>query len=185
MNPQVLGACQQIAAGVMANVTADQLEAQTPCSDWNVGQLIDHMVGAQHWGRSAMEGVAPEQNGEGSSQGDFNAVFAEASQACLDSFCAEGAMEKTVNPGFGDMPAAGMLGLMMNDTFQHAWDLAKATGQDTDLAPEMAQQILAASQQMIQPGFRSEEGTIFGLEKQAPEGASAADQLAAFLGRDV
>lgn len=185
MNPQVLGACQQIAAGVMSNVTADQLENATPCANWNVGQLIDHMVGAQHWGRSAMEGVEATENGEGSHQGDWQALFASASQACLDSFCADGAMEKTVNPGFGDMPAAGMLGLVMNDTFQHAWDLAKATGQDTNLAPEMAQQILAASQQMIQPAFRSEEGAIFGMEKQAPEGASAADQLAAFLGRDV
>lgn len=185
MNAQVLAAAQQVAAGVMANVTDDQLELSTPCDQWNVAQLVEHMVGAQHWARAAMEGVEQTETGEGCSQGDWKATFAEAAQACQQSFAAEGAMEKTVNPGFGDMPAQAMLGLAMTDTFTHAWDLAKATGQDTDLAPEMAQQLLGASQQSIQPAFRSEEGAIFGMEQQAPEGASAADQLAAFLGRTV
>jgi uncharacterized protein (TIGR03086 family) len=83
------------------------------------------------------------------------------------------------------MPATALLGLATTDTFTHAWDLAKATGQDTDLAPEMAAQLLAASREAIQPAFRSEEGTIFGFEQEAPEGASNADQLAAFLGRTV
>jgi len=162
MNAQALAACQAIAHDVMANVTPEQMELATPCAEWNVGQLIDHMVGAQQWG-------------------DFQA----AAQACAASFSEEGALEKMVNPGFGDMPGAAMLGLVMNDTFTHAWDLAQATGQDTNLNPEMAQQILAAAQQMIQPAFRSEEGAIFGMEQQAPEGANAATQLAAFLGRKV
>jgi len=78
-----------------------------------------------------------------------------------------------------------LMGLSMTDTFTHAWDLARATGQDTNLAPELAAQLLAQSRQSIQPAFRSEDGAIFGLEQSAPEGASPADQLAAFLGRTV
>ncbi|MFT4865258.1 MAG: hypothetical protein ACI8RE_001446, partial [Ilumatobacter sp.] len=66
------------------------------------------------------------------------------------------------------------------------WDLAKATGQSTDLAPELAAQLLEASRQMIQPGFRGEDGAApFGVEQEYPEGACNADQLAAFLGRTV
>lgn len=184
MHPQALAQCQAIAQGVMANVTADQLELATPCADWNVGQLIDHLVGSQNWGLAAMQGVPPEA-ADGACQGDYCGTFQQAAEACLASFSEEGALEKMVNPGFGDMPGAAMLGLMMTDTFQHAWDLASATGQDTDLNPEMAAQLLAASQQMIQPAFRSEDGSIFGMEQQAPEGANAATQLAAFLGRSV
>lgn len=184
MQPQALAQCQAIAQEVMSNVTADQMELATPCADWNVGQLIDHLVGSQNWGAAAMQGVPPEA-ADGASQGDYMATFQQAAQNCLDCFSEEGALEKMVNPGFGDMPGAAMLGLMMSDTFQHAWDLATATGQDNNLNPEMASQILAASQQMIQPAFRSEEGSIFGMEQQAPEGANAATQLAAFLGRSV
>jgi len=184
MNAQALAACQAIAHDVMANVTPEQMELATPCAEWNVGQLIDHMVGAQQWGMATMQGSEP-QAAEGACQGDYCGDFQAAAQACAASFSEEGALEKMVNPGFGDMPGAAMLGLVMNDTFTHAWDLAQATGQDTNLNPEMAQQILAAAQQMIQPAFRSEEGAIFGMEQQAPEGANAATQLAAFLGRKV
>lgn len=185
MNPQALAQCQEIAGQVLSGVTADQLEMATPCSDWNVGQLIDHLVGSQHWGLSAMEGTPPTEDGSGSSQGDYLATFQAAAQACTAAFSEEGALEKMVNPGFGDMPGAAMLGLMMTDTFQHAWDLATATGQDNNLSPEIASQLLAASKQSIQPAFRSEEGSIFGMEQQAPEDANAATQLAAFLGRGV
>jgi uncharacterized protein (TIGR03086 family) len=83
------------------------------------------------------------------------------------------------------MPAPALLGLMTTDTLTHAWDLAKATGQDTNLAPELASQLLEQSRQSILPAFRSEEGNIFGLEQDAPADASPADQLAAFLGRTV
>jgi uncharacterized protein (TIGR03086 family) len=123
--------------------------------------------------------------GEGAAQGDYRQTFADAAAAATAAFAQDGALDRTVDPGFGDMPATALLGLATTDTFTHAWDLAKATGQDTDLAPEMAAQLLAASREAIQPAFRSEEGTIFGFEQEAPEGASNADQLAAFLGRTV
>jgi uncharacterized protein (TIGR03086 family) len=186
MNPTaMLAQSHQVAHDVLANVTRDQLALDTPCKDWKVADLIDHLVGGQHWARSAMEGSEMIDGGAGAAQGDYLATFDAAAQAALDAFSAEGALAKTVNPGFGDMPAMALLGLSATDTFTHAWDLAKATGQDTDLEPDLAAGLLAQSRQSIQPAFRSDEGTIFGPEQPAPEGASAADQLAAFLGRSV
>lgn len=185
MQPQMLAQVQSLAQQVMANVSQDQLDLDTPCAEWNVGQLIDHMVGAQHWGLSAMHGTEMTENGEGSCQGDWCSTFEAVAAQASDAFCAEGAMEKTVNPGFGDMPAPALLGLMMTDTFQHAWDLAKATGQDTNLSPQMAQGILGGARSSISDSFRSEDGAIFGFEQQAPADATPADQLAAFLGRTV
>jgi len=186
MNPtDVLAQSQDVARGVLANVTPDQLDLDTPCQEWKVSQLIDHLVGGQHWARSGLQGVEMADTGEGSAQGDFVAVFDQAAKDNLAAFSEDGALARTVNPGFGDMPAAALMGLSSTDTFTHAWDLARATGQDTDLAPELAAQLLDQSRQAIQPAFRSDEGTIFGPEQAAPEGASAADQLAAFLGRTV
>lgn len=185
MNPSVLAQTQDVARGVLAGVTPDQLDLATPCREWNVSQLIDHLVGAQYWARAGVEGVESSDTGEGSAAGDFVATFDEAARAALAAFSEEGALERTVNPGFGDMPAVALMGLSMTDTFTHAWDLARATGQDTNLDPELAAQLLEGSRQSIQPAFRSEEGAIFGFEQPAPEGAPPADQLAAFLGRTV
>jgi uncharacterized protein (TIGR03086 family) len=185
MDPSALAQAQDVARGVLASITADQLDLDTPCREWKVRQLIDHLVGAQRWARSSMEGSEVTEPAEGAAAGDFVAVFDQAARDSLAAFSADGALQKTVNPGFGDMPAVALLGLSTTDTFTHAWDLARATGQSTDLAPDLAAQLLEQSRQSIQPAFRSEEGTIFGPEQPAPEGAPPADQLAAFLGRVV
>jgi uncharacterized protein (TIGR03086 family) len=185
MSTESLAQAQDVARGVLSNVTAAQLGDETPCTRWSVAELIDHMVGAQLWGRFGVQGVEMTETGEGSAKGDFVAAFDAAARQTLDAFDEEGALERTVNPGFGDMPAAALMGMVTTDTFTHAWDLARATGQSTDLAPELATALLEQSRKSIQDSYRTEDGSMFGLEQQAPEGATAADQLAAFLGRVV
>lgn len=185
MNIETLKKAQGIAAAVMDGVKPEQLSDSTPCESWDVAQLIDHVIGAQHWTAAGVKGEPPTQSGEGSAQGDYRAAFAAAAQNVVDAFSEDGALERTVNPGFGDMPATALLGLGITDTYVHAWDLATATGQEADFDPELAQQLLAASQQSIQEAFRGPEGAPFGPEQQAPAGATASQQLAAFLGRKV
>lgn len=183
---QALEQCISVARGVLENVTADQMQNATPCASWDVAGLINHMVGAQHFFAAGMTGAGmPDGDQPNFAEGDWMASWDQASAQCLSEFNAEGAMEKTVTMPFGEFPAQGYMGLAMNDTFTHAWDLAKATGQDTNLAPELASAILAQARQSIQESFRGPEGAPFGAEAECPEGACAADQLAAFLGRTV
>lgn len=184
MQPSTLRQAQQIAADLLANVDDEQLELPTPCKEWNVSQLVDHLVGAQNWARCAMEGVKMS-DADGKAGDDRCDAFNAAAAAAADAFDQDGALDRMVDPGFGPMPARALLGLAVTDTFTHAWDLARATGQDTDLDEGLATQILEASQASIQDSFRSEAGNIFGFAQEAPEGASAADRLAAFLGRTV
>ena len=94
-------------------------------------------------------------------------------------------MTKMLTLPFGQMPGSAFVGLAATDTFTHGWDLAKATGQSTDLDPELAAQLLAGAKQAISPAFRGPEPKPFGPEQTAPAGATNADQLAAFLGRTV
>ena len=184
MATEVLEKAQQVARDVLADLSPDQLGLDTPCSRWTVAQVIDHLVGAQHWARAAMEGVEGE-SGDGSAEGDYLAAFDDAARRSLAAFQADGALARTVNPGFGDMPAGALLGLAATDTFTHAWDLARATGQSTDLDADLAAGLLEASRESIRPEFRDAEGNLFGPEQTAPPGATTADQLAAFLGRTV
>ena len=184
MDPHALSQAQQVATDVLANVSADRMDRPTPCANWNLGQLIDHLVGAQKWASGGITGGEME-GAEGVCEGDFQAAFAEAAQATLDAFNEDGAMDRTVNPGFGDMPASALLGLAVTDTLTHAWDVARATGQNTDLAPELYEQVLASAHQAIPQSFRTEDGSLFGPEQPAPENADNATRLAAFLGRRV
>ena len=118
--------------------------------------------------------------------GDFLTAFDAGYKRALAAFQADGAMAKIVHLPFGDMPGAAFVGIAATDTFTHAWDLAKATGKSTDLAPELAAQLLAGAKGAIADAFRGADGVApFGAEKMAPAGATNADKLAAFLGRQV
>jgi uncharacterized protein (TIGR03086 family) len=178
---------QAIAAtrGVLVNVSKEQLADDTPCAQWKVSDVINHVVGGQYFFESGVLGVPQEEGATDFSAGDFVAAFDDGSQRCIAAFSGDGAMDRMLTLPFGQMPGSAFVGLAATDTFTHGWDLARATGQDTNLAPELAAQLLVGARQAIQPAFRSADGAVFGLEQTAPAGASSADELAAFLGRSV
>jgi len=170
---------------VLSGVTKSQLTDATPCKEWSVSQLINHIVGGQYFFASAVKGESVDGEAPDFSAGDFLGAFDTGSKLCLEAFAGDGAMDKMITLPFGDMPGSAFVGLEATDTFTHGWDLAKATGQSTDLSPELAEQLLTGAQKSISPAFRNDEGNPFGPEKVAQAGASQADQLAAFLGRQV
>ena len=170
--------------GVLANVSQDQLHNSTPCESWDVSELINHMVGTHIFFLAGMNGTPPAEPADFAA-GDYMAAYDEATSATIAAFNADGALERTVKLPFGEMPGAAVMGLATTDTFQHAWDLAKATGQDADLAPELASALLSQSRQSISDAFRGPEGAPFGAEQECGDSATNADQLAAFLGRTV
>lgn len=77
------------------------------------------------------------------------------------------------------------MGLATSDTFTHGWDLAKATGLSTDLDPELAEQLLEAAALLVPDQRRGDEPMAFGPKVEPPAGATPADRLAAFMGRQA
>ena len=169
--------------GVLVNVSKEQLGDDTPCAAWKVRDLINHIVGGQYFFEAGVNGAPPAGGDTEFSAGDVVSAFDEAAERCLAAFRTDGVMAKMLTLPFGQMPGSAFVGLAATDTFAHGWDLAKATGQNTNLAPDLAGQLLMGAKQSISPAFRSADGAVFGPEQTAPADASNADQLAAFLGR--
>lgn len=172
---------------VLANVSPGQLHDPTPCASWDVSALIHHIVGGTFWFATNMEG---SQTSEGDvpdfAAGDYLAAFDEGSARALAAFGADGALARMVQLPFGTFPGSAFMGLATTDTFMHAWDLARATGQDASaLDPELASELLARARTTIPDAFRGPEGAPFGPATAVGDDASPADQLAAFLGRSV
>ena len=159
------------------------LDAPTPCASWTVRDLVNHIVGGAHWfGTTAESGDGTANPGDQDwTAGDIVAAFDAASSRAVAAFGAPGAQEMIMKLPFGEFPGAAFMGLATSDTFTHGWDLAKATGQSTDLDPELAEGLLANGQ--IPDEFRGDEPMPFGLKQEAPAGATAADRYAAYLGR--
>jgi uncharacterized protein (TIGR03086 family) len=147
---------------------------------------VKHIVGGQFFLATAANGGQPTRDQHDYSAGDFVGEFDRGSAASVAAFSQDGVMERMLHLGFADMPGSVFIGLASTDTFIHGWDLAKATGQPTDLEPELADALLAGIRPVLPDSFRGPEGkAAFGPEQQAPAGASNADKLAAFLGRTV
>jgi uncharacterized protein (TIGR03086 family) len=173
---------------VLANVKPDQLDQPTPCASWDVRRLVNHIVGGSHWFAISTEaGQSPENDTTQDTdyaEGDPVAAYDEGIKRSVAAFSAEGAQEKMIKLPFGEFPGAIFMGLATTDTFTHGWDLAKATGQDANLEPELAEQLLGQVKMAIPDEFRGPDGVApFGPEVKVPDSAPAADRLAAFLGR--
>ena len=176
-----------VAKQVLRGVQPDQLDLPTPCAAWNVRAVVNHLVGGSFWFAATTEAGHVSEGDEAPdfAAGDYAASYEDGTQRALAAFGAPGALEKTVKLPFGEFPGAGFMGIATVDTFAHAWDLAKATGQSTDLDPELAVQLLEQTKVTLPDAFRGDEPKPFRLPQQAGADACAADQLAAFLGRTV
>ncbi|QUR66456.1 TIGR03086 family metal-binding protein [Mycobacterium spongiae] len=165
---------------VLAGVGPDQLDAPSPCTEWTVSDLIGHVLyGNEHvgiWAGGPDEPPARPEN--------VVAAHRAAATAAHEVFARPDGMSITFRLPFGDFPAEVFVGLRTMDVLTHAWDLAAATGQCTDLDPELATEQLAAARRLVGPQIRG-PGQPFGDEQPCPPERAPADQLAAFLGRKV
>jgi uncharacterized protein (TIGR03086 family) len=170
---------QEIFQDVLAEVGEAQMGLPTPCPGWTVADLVDHVIGGNGW----VQSLAGRQPAPAPADNKRVATVLSAAGA-QDVFAAEDGLTRMFELPFGTMPGAAFIGLRTSDVYMHAWDLAKATGQSTDLDPELGAETLTATQMRITDAFRG-EGRPFGAQQPCPEGRPVADQLAAFLGRCV
>jgi uncharacterized protein (TIGR03086 family) len=174
---------------ILQNVTPDQMDNDTPCASWKVKDVVNHIVGGAQWFGDTMNAGEAKDTGESFpdfSTMDYMDIFNDGVKKSVDAFGKEGAQQKMVKLPFGEFPGGAFMGLATTDTFVHGWDLAKSTGQDANLDPELAKQLLDGAKATIPDEFRGPDGKApFGPEVDAPADAPMADQLAAFLGRNL
>lgn len=171
---------QDAFAAVLANVDRAQLGAPTPCSEWTVGDLLEHVLTgnemvARGAGRYQQPPARPEDLAEA------HRVGADAAQT---AFARPGGLDAVFELPFGQFPARMLIVMRTTDLLAHAWDLAAATGQSTDVDPELATAQLMLARASLPPELRG-PGKFFGSEQPCPADRPPADQLAAFLGRPV
>src|SRR5207249_1206962 len=114
----------------------------------------------------------------------LESAHADSATDAQTVFGAGDGLTRTFDVPFGNVPGSIFVGLRTTDVLTHAWDLAHATDQDTDLDPELARAMHEWSRNAVRDDLRG-RGSPFGPEQPEPAGAAPADQLAAFLGRRV
>lgn len=170
----------QAATEVVAGISPDQLEDPTPCDEWDVRALGNHLTGfLPYSANAARRGPAMEGEAPGFTANEWAATFAQFATDAAAAWAEDGALEGETEFGPGTLPAQYAAGITLMELAVHGWDLATATGQTMNLDDETA---ALAGQVSAQAANGAPEG-FFGPAVTVPEGATAFDQGLGAVGR--
>ena len=163
------------AAAMVEGVGPDQRGLATPCSEWDVAALIDHMGGGTTYLLTALgrDGAPPSAGAD---------AYRRQVARCVDALREPGALElRCMSPaGFEWSVGEAAVGTAM-DQLVHSWDLAVAIDGDRSLDPELVETVVAMFLPQM-PEIGRQAG-IVGPEVMVPAGASAQDRLLGAMGR--
>lgn len=169
---------------LVAAVNPDQWEASTPCTDWNVKQLVNHMVSGVLNVASIMGGDGPQNLGDVLGDDPIKA-FDAACKAAVAAFSEPGAMERMVQTRRGEQLAGDYALGQVQEALVHGWDLAVAIGADTTMDAELMN-VSYARALRNRERLRTGGSTAWGQsEADASENADTQTKYLAILGRSL
>lgn len=161
-----------------------ELSLPTPCADWTVRDVVNHLIDTTDAFATALAGGIGEIHSPPPDTFDTvpGAAYASASQRMVAGTHDLTADSAPMKFSFGEMPPTFVGYASLADTLLHHWDVLKATGRERRLDPEAAELVLGQAKQFLKPEFRG-PGRGFGFEVPCSEDAPIVDRLAAFFGR--
>jgi uncharacterized protein (TIGR03086 family) len=175
-------------AEIVKATPAGRMGSSTPCTEWDVRALLNHVIGTL-WLAEALFGdqaprhpMVPGGLPPGDLAGDDPAAaYAEAAAAALAAAATGDTLTRVHVTPLGEMPGPGLAGFSTLDILVHGWDLARATGQPADLDGRLAAHVLSfAEQALATPESRAARiGPVIHVAADAP----VTQRLVAFLGR--
>ncbi|GGK65950.1 hypothetical protein Ppa06_22210 [Planomonospora parontospora subsp. parontospora] len=142
---------------VVAGLPADAMELPTPCTDWNVTQVIQHAAGDQVAYAAFLTGEpGPEENPFAPSGSLSGEPLAHVEAAMERSAKAWAAVDRDAAEVPVPMPPNKMApwlgaGACALDAAVHAWDIAVATGRPSPLTPQLALELLVVARETAEP----------------------------------
>ena len=118
-----------------------QWSAPTPCTDWDVRSLVNHVAQANlNYVRLLAGATAAEflrHRDADALGGDPVRAFDESGRACAAAYAEPAALQRVVDHPSGRLTGAQALAVRTVDTLIHTWDLARAIGVDDSLDPDV------------------------------------------------
>ena len=173
-------------------VRPGQWSSPTPCSEWDVRQLANHMT------RGNLNYALLVQGGSGAEflrlrevdalGGDPPGSYAASVRTCAAAFGAPGALERVVDYPLGAVTGRQALAIRIADAVIHTWDLARATGAGDRLDAGLVEWIGANLAEIYAglpetPVAPRTSHRFFAAPEEAPGGASRQDRLLHLMGR--
>lgn len=162
---------------VLAQVSGADAQTQTPCADFNVEQLLDHLAGSIASIAKALDADVADDAGKSP-----EVRIADLAQPTLQTFYHRG-LEGTIDMGYAELPAPMVASILNLEFLVHAWDFSKALGVELSVEDELTDYVEALAQNTISDQVRA--GGSFAPAQEVNETASSLDRLVAFTGSAV
>jgi uncharacterized protein (TIGR03086 family) len=168
----------------VAQVQNGKLKNPTPCPDWDVRGLLNHVVSEQVWVKPLIDGKTISEVGD-VFDGDLldddpKGAWTKASADSVAAFFELGAMKKTVQLSYGDESGANYCMQMALDALIHGWDLSRGLGVDDTMPKDLVAWAISVVEPMQQDLTNS---GMFGTPQPIAAGATDQNRLLAMLGR--
>ncbi len=173
-------------ATVVGQITPGQLHDPTPCSEYDVAQLRDHVTG---WlttfagGFADPGGQAPRAGLDGYQTPADPAAEVRAAASTMGEALRAGAAQRPLKLGDNAMPGEMALSMILWEYQMHGWDLARATGQRWSPPTAAAEESLGFAPAMLTPDYQG-EGKAFAPRVSVPDTAPPLERLLGLSGRD-
>ncbi|HEX2773465.1 MAG TPA: TIGR03086 family metal-binding protein [Micromonosporaceae bacterium] len=169
----------------VAQINRDQWNAPTPCQDWNLRTLVNHVVSEDRWTVPLLAGATIDQVGDrfdGDVLGADPLTSAQQATEEADLAASEaGALDRTVHLSSADTPAREYVYQLLTDHLVHTWDVAVAIEASPRIDARAVHEALSwfADQE---DSYRS--AGLVGPRVEVPPDAPEQDRLLAAFGRD-
>jgi len=171
-------------ADAVQQIGDDQWHAPTPCTEWDVRALMNHIVGEQLWLPPLLEGKTIAEVGtvfDGDVLGsDPVGVWDKAADAAANAVNDVEDLQQVTHLSFGDFPAEEYLMQMLFDLHIHGWDLRSGIGADTALDEELTEFLFDWTEKTM-AAYRAAGATA--PPPPIPENATMQTKILALSGR--
>jgi len=188
--PTAVREASELAAGPLRAVRPDQLTAATPCADYDVRAVVDHLAWAAVLSQRSATRTPFEHDWSSLTPAPFldglpveqwaAAVPAELDTAA-DAWADPAAWEGETLMGTAAMPASTVGPMMLAEFVLHGWDLARGIGAPYEVQADLGEAVLAAVEPLAQMG---RDGGWYGPEVPVPADAPAFERALGLTGRD-
>jgi uncharacterized protein (TIGR03086 family) len=162
----------------------DDWQRPTPCSEWDVRALVNHVVGANFRFQLLLDG-APSEHVEATRTvdhlgDDALASFVATADDLVACFHEDGALERVAHHVTGERTGRDLLSMRILDVAIHGWDLARAIGADETLRDDVVSFLLAYT---VDLDLGPQQRAFAPPDAEVPRNASPQDELLHRLGR--
>jgi uncharacterized protein (TIGR03086 family) len=173
---------------LLLGVDDPELAGPTPCPDWSVAALLDHLMGLSYAFTQAARkrsdapgaGEAPPEPSAQHLSRHWRHRLPVLLEDLATAWAQPDAWTGTAQAGGVTMPAAALGHVAMNELVMHSWDLARATRQEYATDPRTLEALI----EFLRQGPAEGTPGLFGPVVPADSEADLLDQAVALAGRD-